>query len=153
MQELLLFTLIRHRIIESCHHNRKLLFLWFSNFIFSNMKWSPQEIFDSVQESHEYLCCGNIVPNSSRGLYSLCASVLAPHSFFFSDDHHKQSLQIIIIVELFKLNSLIPHHHRVLWLVFCSHCRFSSCFSFHPVSNKAQDGFWLGHRAVKLNDK
>lgn len=110
-------------------------------------------MFDSVQESHEDLCCGSIVPCNSQGLYSLCTSVLAPHSFFSSDDHHKRNLQIIIIVELFKLNNLIPQHCWVLWLVFCSHCRFLSCFSFHPVSNKAQDGFWLGHRAVKLNDK
>jgi len=59
----------------------------------------------------------------------------------------------MIIVESFRLNDLIPHHCQDLWLVFCSHGRFLSCFSFHPGSNKAQDGFWLGHRAIKLNDK
>jgi len=109
-----------------------------------------------VQESHEDRCCGR------RHSFSVscillrtdciaCAVLCLP--FLSQDDYQKQSYQIIMITELFRLNNLILHHCRFLWLVLCSHCWFLSCFSFYLGSNKAQDRFRLGHRAIKWNDK
>lgn len=111
-----------------------------------------------VQESHEDPCHGrsNLFSVSCLLLLKDCiawAILCLPLILFFQADHQKQSHQIIMITELFRLNNLILHHCRFPWLVLCSHCWFLSCFSFHLGSNKAQDRFRLGHRAIKLNDK
>lgn len=109
-----------------------------------------------VQESPEDPCHGRRYSLSLSCLLHLkncIAHAVLCLPFFFSGWLSETEPPITMITEFCRLNNLVLHHCRFPWLVLCSHCWVLSCFSFHLGSNKAQDSFRLGHRAIKLNDK